>query len=363
MGVPEIIFWMNSLTFFLLLLICFLFPEALHAKSEGSPADLLAKRLRQQSGNGILFGHQDSTAYGVGWKGDANRSDIKEVCGRWPAVYGWDLGDIHLNRNLDGVRFNEIKRLLIEADARGGINTLSLHLDHPISGRHAWDNSPAAKMILPGGCHHGPFLKTLDQIAAFVKQLKRKDGSTIPVVLRPFHEHNQSWSWWGMEACTENEFVSLWRMTVGHLRKTRGLDSILFAYSPQDISTKEEYLIRYPGDCYVDIFGLDFYEAWHWKGVPRFGEALSMINQLASERNKVAALTETGVDKIPNADWWTKYLLKALEHDKWSRQTAWVLVWRNKSKDHHFGPYPNHSSTPDFINFQKNPLTVFGSAN
>ena len=86
-----------------------------------------------------------------------------------------------------------------------------------------------------------------------------------------------------------------------------------------------------------------------------------MINQLAAEKGKVAALTETGVDKVPNADWWTKYLLKALKHDKWSRKTAWTLVWRNKSKGHHFGPYPGHPSAPDFIEFRKDPLTVFGS--
>ncbi|MEN8864395.1 MAG: hypothetical protein ABF381_02320 [Akkermansiaceae bacterium] len=40
------------------------------------------------------------------------------------------------------------------------------------------------------------------------------------------------------------------------------------------------------------------------------------INQLADKKGKVAALTETRVDKVPNADWWAKYLLKALKHDK-----------------------------------------------
>lgn len=348
-------------TFPRLLLLWILLAGIVQAESAKAPANQLLQRLRAQSGKGVLFGHQDSTAYGVDWKGDANRSDIKDVSGHWPVVYGLDLGDIHLDHNLDGVKFSDMKRLAIEADARGGINTFSLHLDHPVSGRNAWNKTPVAKKILPKGSHHESFLGTLDKIAVFLKELKRKDGTTIPVVLRPFHEHNQSWSWWGMEACSEKEFISLWRMSVDHLRKTRGLDSILIAYSPQDISTKEEYLKRYPGDLHVDILGLDFYDAWHWKKVTKFGEALSMINQLAAEKGKVAALTETGVDKVPNADWWTKYLLKALKHDKWSRKTAWTLVWRNKSKGHHFGPYPGHPSAPDFIEFRKDPLTVFGS--
>ena len=65
-----------------------------------------------------------------------------------------------------------------------------------------------------------------------------------------------------------------------------------------------------------------------------------MINQLAAEKGKVAALTETGVDKVPNADWWTKYLLKALKHDKWSRKTAWTLVWRIQIKRTPLWPLP-----------------------
>ncbi len=120
-------------------------------------------------------------------------------------------------------------------------------------------------------------------------------------------------------------------MTVDHLRKTRGVHHVLYAYSPQDVSTENDHLRGYPGDEYVDVFGLDYYRGWYWREVPRFGQALSTINRLAAEHGKVAALTETGVDKVPNADWWTEYLLKALKHDEWSSKTAWALVWRNKS--------------------------------
>ena len=131
----------------LISIVCSL--SILQAKTHPSPSDpqateevkILLKRLHDQSEKGIMIGHQDATAYGVGWKSGTGKSDIKEVCGDYPAVYGWDLGDIHLNQNLDGVSFSEMKRLIREADARGGINTISMHLDHPISGRNAWDNT------------------------------------------------------------------------------------------------------------------------------------------------------------------------------------------------------------------------------
>ena len=50
--------------------------------------------LRDSPNKGILFGHQDDLAYGVNWQSESGRSDIKEVCGQYPAVFGWDIGGI-----------------------------------------------------------------------------------------------------------------------------------------------------------------------------------------------------------------------------------------------------------------------------
>ena len=50
--------------------------------------------LRDSSKNGVMFGHQDDLAYGVGWQSERNRSDIKESCGQYPAVFGWDIGGV-----------------------------------------------------------------------------------------------------------------------------------------------------------------------------------------------------------------------------------------------------------------------------
>ena len=52
----------------------------------------LYQNLQRISRQGFLFGHQDTDAYGVGWKGDENRSDVKDITGDFPAVHGWDLG-------------------------------------------------------------------------------------------------------------------------------------------------------------------------------------------------------------------------------------------------------------------------------
>ncbi len=329
------------------------------APNATSEALALLERLQSQSGKGVLFGHQDTSCYGVQWRGDANRSDIKDVCGDWPAVYGWDLGNIHDLKNLDGVPFAQIRQHILNADARGGINTISLHLNNPVTGGGVFDNTPAVAQILPGGSHHQDFLRKLDRIADFLNGLRRDDGKRVPIILPPFNEHNHSWSWWGREACSDEQFIALWRMTVDTFRDRHQLHQVLYAYSPQDISSQAEYLRGYPGDAYVDIFGMDYYAIWHWEQVPKLGQALSLVNQLAETHGKIAALTETGNKNAVQSDWWTEYLLKALHYDEWSRKTVWALVWRNESRTHHFAPYPGHSSVENFLRFHADPFTVF----
>ena len=51
----------------------------------------LYRNLHTLSTQGILFGHHETDAYGVGWTGIPGRSDVKDVCGAYPAVHGWDV--------------------------------------------------------------------------------------------------------------------------------------------------------------------------------------------------------------------------------------------------------------------------------
>ncbi len=319
----------------------------------------LFRNLQNLHSRGFGFGHQDDLAYGVDWWAEPGQSDVKRVCGDYPAVYGWDVGNIGKAANLDGVSFTDMKGWIREVYGRGGINTVSMHLANPVSGGTAWDNSPAVAKILPGGSHHASYLATLDLIAAFLKDLKTPQGVFIPIILRPYHEHNHTWSWWGASACTVDEYNALWRMTVSHFRDTHQIHHLLYAISPQEISSEAEYLARYPGDRWVDVLGLDYYNLTTKNNVVPLGKTLEIISNMAAARNKVAALTEVGVEKVPYADWWTGYLLAAIKYSTASRKIAWALVWRNASKSHFFAPYPGHLSMADFLTFYQDPLTLF----
>ena len=61
-----------------------------------------------------MFGHQDALAYGVNWKYVEGRSDVKDVVGDYPAVYGWELGNLEHNLpyNLDSVPFDKMKSFI-----------------------------------------------------------------------------------------------------------------------------------------------------------------------------------------------------------------------------------------------------------
>ena len=129
-------------------------------------------------------------------------------------------------------------------------------------------------------------------------------------------------------------------MTVDYLRHEKGVHNVIYTISSQDVVDEKDYLDGYPGDAYVDIFGLDYYKVWKRDDVAQMERMLSMVAKLAAKHGKVSALTEIGIDKVPIDDWWTQRLLAALDHDEWSRKTVSALLWRNKSQGLHFAHIP-----------------------
>jgi len=330
----------------------------------------LFTNLIKLSQSHILVGHHEADAYGVGWSRDAGRSDIKDVCGSHPAVHGWDLGHEGAQKNIDGVDFAAMHQWIKEVYDRGGVNTISWHVNNPVSGKGSWDTTRAVVHILPGGKYHDQYKAQLDYVATFLHACK--SGSTmIPIIFRPFHEHNGNWFWWGKGNCTEQEYIQLWRFTVDYLKDEKKLNNILYAFSPDRSrmnigQAKATYLYGYPGDDYVDILGLDNYMdvgvTWNKKSpeVQRseFVLGLRAVSELAKEKNKCAALTETGLEGVTNAAWFTEVILNPLKANP-GIQLAYIMLWRNATIKHHYAPYTGHASVPDFLKFFEDAYTLF----
>jgi len=312
----------------------------------------LYRNLFRIADEGVMFGHQDDALYGHDWKYEEGRSDVRECCGDYPAVFGWELGGLETgaDRSIDDVPFAEITRLLCAAYGRGAVNTVSWHPQNPESGASAWDGktSTAVSSILPGGANHAQFRLWLDRLAGFFVGLKSADGTCAPVLFRPFHEHTGNGFWWGKGNCTAEEYIALWRFTLEYLRDTKGVHNLLYVYSPDIVSSQDNYLEFWPGDAYVDVLGLDAYDRSSWAIETNGLRLMRLLKHIAYLKNKPFAFTETGLENnTSQSKWWTEKLSKAIA----GIPVAYVLVWRNKDTNHFFGPYPGCVSEEDFKTF------------
>ena len=327
----------------------------------------LYRNLQRLLDKGIMFGHQDDLAYGVGWKYVPGKSDVKEVTGDYPAVYGWELGNIEhsLPVDLDSVPFDKMREMIKQGYTRGGVITISWHADNPLNGESAWDTTHGAvASILPGGSKHQLYQQWLDRVAGFLQSLRNDKGEMIPVLFRPFHEFTGNWFWWCKNTCSPVEFKLLWRFTIDYLRNVKGLHHLLYVYNTADFNTKEEFMERYPGDDVVDLVSFDTYQYGDAQKDNSFlktiDQRLSILEEVAAENRKIPTLAETGYERIPYDKWWTNTLWKAIGNHK----ISYVLVWRNHGLQsnghwHYYVPRKDDVSTEDFKNFYMLPRTLF----
>jgi mannan endo-1,4-beta-mannosidase len=195
-------------------------------------------------------------------------------------------------------------------------------------------------------------------MAEYFLTLKDDNGTPIPFIFRPWHEHSGSFFWWGKTLCTEDEYIRLWQYTVGYLQK-KGLHNILYAYNTDRVLTLDEYLEGYPGDNYIDMLSLDMYD----RGPEYFGEldnAMAFVSYSAQAKNKLCALSECGGE---GSTWFSKFMLSVLK----KYRVSYLLTWRNPYHPDLSAANAGHG-TPggyseqfkaDFTTFYKDPHTLF----
>lgn len=313
----------------------------------------LYRNMLSLASKGFMFGHQDATLYGIGWKYDANRSDCKSVCGDYPAVYGWELGDIELGTkdiSLDSIHFDKIREHIIAAYSRGGVNTISWHCNNPVDGKSSWSREPmgAVGSLLPNGANHEKFKLWLDRVADFLQSLRGSRGEAVPIIFRAWHEHSGTWFWWGSTQCTPDQYKELYRFTVSYLRDNKHVHNVLWGYSPDVVDSKEGYFERFPGYEWVDVMAADLYHRKESREeyVAKVHRQLDYFVMDARRHSKIIAISEMGSGALPDAQWWTKVMLPALT----KHPVSYGMVWRNayNLENHLFCPYPGQRSADDF---------------
>lgn len=318
---------------------------------------------------GFMFGHHDDLWYGRYWYDEPGGSDTKAVCGDYPAVFSVDLASVMDNRfNYESDRKENAirRRVILEAYERGEVIVACCHLNNPLTGGDSWDNSNTGvvRAILdPQSSQYAAYRQWLDRLADFALNLKAVDGTLVPFVFRPYHEHTQEWSWWGSKCTTEQEFIDFWRMTVRYLRDTKGVHNLIYAISPQMDSeysdARNRLLFRWPGDEWVDFIGMDCY---HGLNTAAFTSNLKAMTQLSKEKKKPCGVTETGQESFTKADYWTQCILAPLM----TQRVSMVVMWRNKyvadeSDKHYYSVYPGHVSETDFKTMYGRSRSLFNS--
>lgn len=329
----------------------------------------LFKSLWELQQKGIMYGHQDDLMYGRTWWYEEGRSDTKNFTGDYPAIAGFELGWLEWGseRSLDSVSFVQITEQVKEHYKRGGVITISWHADNPLTmqlpdsvkgrqGGSAWDVSSkdVVASILPGGKNHKIFNGWLENMANFFTTFKDDDGTPIPFIFRPYHEHSGSFFWWGTNICTNDEYIKLWRYTVEYLRDKKNLHNILYAYNTDRVTSLKQYLDGYPGDDIIDMLSLDMYDRGEQYG-GELDKALNFITTEAINRNKLTALSEAG-GRRGMQDWWSTVLLPVVS----KYPVGYVLTWRHTYNKRFLKmENPPQPFPEDFKNFYDSPRSLF----
>ncbi len=336
--------------------------------------------LRDVGKEYTLFGHQNAMHHGISiTKTDGSESDVKNAVGAHPGIVGLD------GLSLFGGEGTYDQSVVIAKAAykARAILTMSMHMPNFVTGGIFSDvTAGAIRAVLPGGEAHQKLLDYLDTVAAFAKDCVTEDGTLIPILLRPYHEGNGGWFWWGSASGNDAEAQQLYRFTVEYLRDNKGVHNFLYAYAPNGpVSSVNTYLQRYPGDNYVDVLGFDYYCDDAGESTVYFMNQLKqsciIVSDLAAARGKVSAVCETGVRQLAKGyeglapqgnqgslTWYTD-ILDTLSTDPKVSRISYFMVWANFNDGQFWVPYvrpgdkTSHEMADNFITFYNDDRVIF----
>ena len=255
------------------------------------------------------FGEHMFTFYGT---------DVFDITGKYPYIreidytYWWlDVGYIE---TLNTQNTNHINA--------GGIIMVMWHMSNPVNDGDSWNtgDDPVTNS-LPGGTHRTEYLAMLSSLGDWLNAIN------YPIILRLFHENDQGF-WWGPTTCTDKQFQQLWIDMVRYLRDTKNVHNVLYAYSPT-LKTGYDYKgDLFPGEEWVDLYGLDYYSDSSSDAIA----SMEIVSDLAIADSKIFAFTEGSrnlsdfTDEQNTGYWETNYIDPILASAK-AAKASFVCVF------------------------------------
>jgi mannan endo-1,4-beta-mannosidase len=240
---------------------------------------------------------------------------IKEITGKYPAVWGSDFGFSDERHDIDNIKYRV--RLVDEIKKQhnsGAIITMTYHQANPIIGEPCLFESGVISKLTdqqwkdlttPGTEIYEVWRKQMDIVAEILKKVQE---AHIPVLFRPYHEMNGDWFWWGGRKGSEG-YVALYRQLFHYFTEHHELNNLLWVWASDRPWPGVENF--YPGDDYVDILGSDIYPV---KDHPEIYRQEWYERMVGLAKNKPLALSEFSV--LPSDETLKK-------QPRW----VWMMAW------------------------------------
>ncbi len=402
------------------------------AETEGRNIAAYLKKIQAEPGGRHLFGHESSIAMGVGggkdWtmtgpqsgKSVSFRSDVKDMTGSLPAMIGYDAAKLILDITDRPDRREEVDAsisVLKRFRESGGLVAFDWHMQ-PIglpgyrerayrmdeTGNNPYiallkEKRPASRIANGFACRDWWWMEYENKrLAPMVERLSliSKDGSGL--IMRPFHEFDGDWFWWGMkwleggEKLNGKDTLRTLFVETARYMKAR-LPGLVIAFSSDKLGYLDDsepgaaarfaagfasYLPQNQGDlALIDIYGVDLYTEKEDPVPSResFRTKLRGLSEIAKRDGKIAAITEAGNRGLPAEedgrqpciDWFNNYLNSWMADPEIN--VAFVLIWQNWSNngnpaeedpgDGYFIPVnPGSAAGQDFIRYIARPGTL-----
>jgi len=177
-------------------------------------------------------------------------TNVFEKTGHWPAIFGADYADF----DRGGLETAQPNQAAMAYWKQGGLVTISAHLYNPTTtngGGLRDKDVDLASLLATNDPTHARWMRELNLLAAGLQELRE---AKVVVLWRPFHEMNGDWFWWGGK--DPETFIQVWRQMFDYFTDTKGLDNLIWVYSPNHGRNTASY---YAGSLYVDLVGLDAY--------------------------------------------------------------------------------------------------------
>lgn len=138
------------------------------------------------------------------------------------------------------------------------------------------------------------FIAQCKDVASIINEFVDDNGKPIPIIFRLWHECEDAWHWWGRDMVSVSDYKKFFIYTEELIKKYAPKSQIVWVYCPdRNWSTEQEFMLRYPGDDYVDIIGYDDYKLSDPYRFESSKRKARIVTSVAEKHKKISGIFET----------------------------------------------------------------------